>query len=183
MAATLTNAVVDGSPGNLLSLPGSGLVAGSGTSVTLSNQGITAAPNLVSQTITLPNATFLGSSVTVPLPDGIMDGMLTVTAHDGTQATCSLRVKSQYVQAAEYIAAGDGWDTSSFAPGEIDAILRRASGRCDTFMGHGLRQLQVFEQHRWRAPRNDAPLRLFPGRTRGRRCLFLSIDHFTFVSA
>jgi hypothetical protein len=131
----------------------------------------------------LQSANFLSSSVTVPLPDGIMDGTLTVTAGDGSIATCALRVKSQYVQAAEYVASGDGWDTSSLAPGEMDIILRRASARCDTFMGHSLRLLQVMERHRWRAPRNDAPPRIFPWRVRGRKCPIVSLDQLVFVSA
>ena len=50
-------------------------------------------------------------------------------------------------------------------------------------MGHSLRQLQVLERHRWRAPRNDAPPRIFPWRVRGRRCPILSIDQLVFVAA
>ena len=183
MAATLNATYIDGAPGNVLVLSGSGLVAGAGASVTLSNQGVLALPNLAPTTLTLANPTFVGSSVSFSLPDGIMDGTLTVTAGDSTIATCSLRVRSQYVQTSEYIASGDGWDTSSFAPNELDVILRRASARCDTFMGHSLRQLQVMERHRWRAPRNDAPPRLFPWRVRGRKCPILSIDQLVFVSA
>jgi hypothetical protein len=183
MAAALNVSVVDGAPGNLLLLTGSGLLAGAGASVTLSNQGVTAAPNLIPSTIVLPNPTFLSSSVMVPLPDSIMDGTITVTAADATVATCSLRVRSQYVQADEYVASGDGWDTSNLAPNELDTVLRRASARCDTFMGHSLRQLQVKERHRWRAPRNGQPPRLFPWRVRGRKCPIISIDQLTFVSA
>lgn|GEM_PF-2553888 len=183
MGATLALSVVDAAPGNTIQLSGSGLTGGGPAGVTLSNQGVTAQPGLSPRTITLP-ATFdpSGTFVSITMPDGIMDGVLTVTASDSSTATCALRARSQYVQASEYLASGEGTDTSSLAPGQLDAILRRASGWADTFMLASIRQLQVLERHKYRENR-ESPPRIYPFRTSGRECPIISIDQLTFVSA
>jgi hypothetical protein len=180
MAASLNVAIVDGAPGNVIQIAGAGLVPGGPANVTINNQGVSATPGLTPQTISLP-AVFSTTSVSIgPLPDGINSGTLTVTAGDDSQVTCSLRAVSQYVQSSEYI--GEGEPTSSLAPGELDAILQRASAMCDAYMGGGLRKLQVLERHKYKDRPNGAPL-IFPYRTRGRRVPIASVDQLTFVSA
>src|SRR5690348_15557244 len=147
MAATLSVSMVDAAPGNVLTLPGAGLTAGSGASVTLASQGVNSPPGLTQTSITLP-AVFGGTNVVIgPLPDGITSGLLTVTASDATHATCALRAVSQYIQYTEYL--GEGEDTSSLtissaapyysAGGELDAILRKASALADAVMGKDVR--------------------------------------------
>ena len=184
MAANVTQTVIDGAPGNAIVLAGTGLTPGPNAIVTLANQGVTAKPGISQHTLTIP-ATFAsdGTSVSFLLPDGITTNTLTVTANDGTSDQVELHVHSQYVQASEYATAGEGWDLSSLAPGELDIILRRASARVDTILSSSLRLLQQVEQHKYRAPRNSAPPRLFPWRVRGRTCPIVSVDQLTFVSA
>lgn len=182
MAASLSVAVVDAAPGNVITIAGTGLVSTPGSvSVTLNNQGVSATPGLSPTTITLPSPVFNTTSVTFgPIPDGVMSGTLTVTAGDGTQATCALRACSQYVQASEYV--GEGVNTSSLAAGELDAILRRASSMCDSYMNGSVRYLQQLERHKYKPRPKGAP-KIFPYRTSGRRVPIESIDQLTFVSA
>lgn len=188
MAASLNVAAVDGAPGNVITLIGSGLTAGAGASVTLANQGVTDPPNLAATTLTLP-ATFDGTSVAIgPLPDGITSGTLTVTAADASTATCSLRAVSQYVQAAEFL--GEGIPTSGLAAttvqgvSELDLVLRRASSIIDSYIGgQGVRLLQVMEQPKYKAPIEGMAPRIYPWRTSGRRVPILSSDQLNFVSA
>jgi hypothetical protein len=77
-----------------------------------------------------------------------------VTASDLTVATVPIQISSQYVFASQYI--GEGVDTTTFAPGELDAILQRASGYADAYLCRGsattmsLRALQVNEESRYR---------------------------------
>jgi hypothetical protein len=179
MAASLSTTVVDAAPGNIITLPGAGLTPGGGAQVTVDSQGVTAAPNLVSTTITLPSV-FNTTNVQITIPDGITDGTLTVKAGDGTTATCALRSRSQYLQASEY--AGEGMDTSALATGELDIILRRASSLADSYMGGSIRVLQTLEKHKYRA-KQDMPPKIYPWRTRGRRVPIVSVDQFVFVSA
>jgi hypothetical protein len=181
--ASLVLTTCDAAPGNVLTLAGTGLVAGSFATVTLTNQGVLAPPNLAPSVIVIPNPVFNGINVQIPIPDGIMDGMLIITAGDGSIATCNLRARSQYVQAAEYLNAGDGWDTSDFADGELDKILVRASERVDNFMGYSIRLVQTFEQHKFHRSPNENPPRLFPWRVRGRKCPIVSLDQLVYVSA
>lgn len=187
MAASLNVTVIDAAPGNIITITGAGLTGGPNASVTLDSQGVTAVPNLTPATITLP-ATFDsgGANVKITIPDGVMNGTLTVTANDGSKATCSLRAVSQYAQANEYV--GEGEDVSALATvlpigvTELDVILRRASGAIDTFMGGSIRLLQMLERHRYVPSYNDPP-RIFPWRTKMRKCPIVSLDQFTFVSA
>lgn len=188
MAASLSVTVIDGAPGNSITIPGSGLTPGSNAKVTLDSQGVSAIPNLSPAVITLP-ATFDtgGANVKVTIPDGVMDGTLTVTANDNTTATCALRAVSQYVQAYEYV--GEGEDVSqlqtviaNIGVTELDVLMRRASATLDTFMGDSIRLLQKVEKHRYK-PNPLGPPRIFPWRTKGRRCPIVSLDQFTFVSA
>ncbi len=181
MAASLSVPFVDAAPGNQVKINGSGLTGGSNASVTLGSQGVNAPPGLAPTTITIP-ATFAvdGSSVTIAIPDGVMNGTLTVTANDNTMVTCALRARSQYVQAFEYM--GEGEDTSSLAPGELDIILRRASDSVDAAMGESVRLLQKIETPRYRSPKNGPP-QIRPYRCRGRRCPIVSVDQLAFISA
>ena len=181
MPAALTAAVVDAAPGNVVTIKGSGLTGGSGASVVIANQGVLDPPGLSPAPLTLAT-TFAsdGNSVAITIPDGVMPGTVTVTAHDSTTATCALRIVSQYVQAAEYI--GEGVDTSGLAPGELDVILRRASSYADRFMGDSIRLLQVVEKHRYRAREDVAPV-IWPRRVRGRDVPVLSVDQLAFVSS
>lgn len=180
MAAAVSVPVVDGAPGNTITVPGTGLSPGAGASVTLSNQGVTAQPGLTPTTITLPGAVFSTTSVSIPIPDGVMDGTLTITAGDATSATVPLRACSQYVQASEYI--GEGVNVSGLAQGELDVILRRASSAVDTFIGDGVRLLERLDHIKYRPQPNGAP-KIYPFRTRGRRVPLLSVQQLTFVSA
>lgn len=180
MAASLQIAIVDAAPGNIVQIPGSGLTGGGPAKVQIDSQGVTAAPGLTPTTITLP-AVFNTNSVSVgPIPDGIMDGTLTVTASDSTTATCALRACSQYVQASEYV--GEGEDLSTLASGELDVILRRASAEVDAIMGDGVRLLQKVENPRYRPSKRGPPV-IRPYRCRGRRCPIVSVDQLTFISA
>jgi hypothetical protein len=181
MAASLSVAVVNGAPGNVITIPGADLVPGDSATVSVANQGITDPPTLTSKSIVLP-ATFTTTNVTIgPLPDGLMSGPLTITAADGTTATCALRARSQYAQASEYI--GEGVPTNGLATGELDVILQRASGIVDKFMGESLRLLQVLEQPKYMPPRQEMAPRLYPWRTSGRDMPITSVDQLTFVSA
>jgi hypothetical protein len=179
MAASLSTSIVDAAPGNIVTLQGQGLVAGSGASVRLDSQGVTAAPGLSPTTITL-HATFNTTNVQIVIPDGVMDGTLTVTAGDATAETCALRACSQYIQASEYI--GEGEDVSKLAHGELDIILRRASSDIDSMMGDGVRLLQKVENPRYRENKKGPPV-IRPYRCRGRRCPIQSVDQLTFISA
>ncbi len=179
MAATLSATIVDGAPGNVITIAGTGLTAGAGASVTIDSQGVNSPPNLTPTTLTLA-AVFNTTSVNVTIPDGIMPGTMTVTASDGTKATCSLRVWSQYVQAAEYI--GEGVDLSDLATGELDNILRSASARADSIMCGSIRLLQTLEKHKYRA-KTDTPPKMFPWRSRGRRVPLVSCDQLNFVTS
>lgn len=185
MAASFNFPVIDGSPGNILRVYGKDLVGGGSAQVTLSNQGVSSIPGLTPQTITLvskfdPN----GNYVDVTIPDGANDGVLAVESEDTTTASTNLRVQSQYIQSYEYVGEGENIAslTPPLAPGELDAIIRRASAMCDAFMNGGIRYLQVKENPRYKARPNGAPL-LFPFRTRGRRVPIVSVDQLTFISA
>jgi hypothetical protein len=180
MSANIPATVVDGAPGNYLTIVGTGLIPGTSAGVVLGNQGVTSLPNVVQTSVGLP-ATFYGTSVGIgPLPDGITPGFMTITAGDGTTDTVALRPCSQYVQAAEYI--GEGVDTSALAPGELDVILREASARADGLMCGSVRLLQTIEKHKYRPLRN-APPKIFPWRCRGRRVPLQSVQQLCFVSA
>lgn len=186
MAASLTQTVVDAAPGNVITLSGAGLTNGPSANVTINNQGITAQPGLNPTSLTLP-ATFNTTSVAVTIPDGIMSGTLTVTASDGTTATCALRAVSQYAQASEYI--GEGEDVTGLSSiltnagvTELDVLLRRASSLIDTFLGDSLRLLQKLERHKYSRTQRPPP-KLFPYRTSMRKCPIVSVDQITFVSA
>jgi hypothetical protein len=181
MTASVSVAVIDGAPGNIITVPGAGLTPGMAAIVTLGQQGVVDPPGLSAQTITLP-ATFETTSVQIgPLPDGIMSGTLTITASDSSVATCALRARSQYAQSYEYVGAGV--PTNGLAAGELDILLRRASSLIDTHMGKDLRLLQVLEQPKYRPPVQEMAPRLYPWRTTGRDVPIVSVDQLTFVSA
>lgn len=183
MAASLTTILAEGSPGNTVTLNGSGLVPGAGASVVLGGQLLlssTGAAPTYTGTLNL-NATFATTSVSFPVRDGATNGPLTVTAADGTTATCELRVESQYVQSSEYI--DEGIDTSDLLSGELDQILREASGYIDAFIAQGdrdvrgLRLLQTVELHKFR-PRRSGPPRFWPYRRP-----IVSLDSCVFVTS
>ena len=183
MAATLATAIAEGAPGNTVTLQGSGLIAGVGASVVLGGQLLlspTGAAPTYTGTLTL-DATFASTSVSFAIPDGATTGPLTVTASDGSSATCTLRVESQYLQAAEYV--GEGIDTSDLATGELDQILRDASGYVDAYVGGGdenvagLRLVQSVEHHKFR-PRKGGPPRFWPWRRP-----IVSLDSLVFITS
>lgn len=190
MAATLSVSMVDAASGNVLTLPGTGLTAGSGASVALASQGVNSPPGLTQTSITLP-AVFNGTNVVIgPLPDGITSGLITVTASDATSATCALRAVSQYIQYTEYL--GEGEDTSSLtisssapyysAGGELDAILRKASALADAVMGKPVRVVQEVESQKYKPNKHGPPV-IRPYRCRGRKCPIQSVDQLVFISA
>ncbi len=183
MAAALTTTLAEGAPGNTVTLLGSGLTAGAGASVVLGGQLVlspTGAAPTYDGTLTLA-ADFAGTSVAVTIPDGATTGTLTVTASDGSQATCTLRVESQYLQAPEYV--GEGMDTSDLATGELDQILRDASAYVDAFIGggdenvSGLRLIQSVEHHKFH-PRRAGPPRFWPWRRP-----IVSLDSLVFITS
>ncbi len=175
MAATISVEIVSGAPGTTVTVSGSDLNGGGSSGVTLSNQGAagTGVTNLTDLTWD-PDGNF----VEIVLPDGASDGPLTVTSEDASVATVPLRVNSQYVLSSEYI--GEGPDTSGFAPGELDAILQRASAYADSYLCYGsapnltLRQLQVAEQSKYR----KRTRRVYP-----RRRPIISLDSFLYVAS
>lgn len=175
MAATITPEVVAGAPGATTVIAGSGLIGGGPAGVSLANQG---ADGTATTAIANPKFASDGTSVSIQLPDGASDGPLTVTASDASVATVPIRVNSQYVFSSEYI--GEGPDTSGFAPGELDAILQRASAYADGYLCRGnaktmtLRQLQVIEQSKYRNRTRRVYLRRRP---------IISLDLFTYVAS
>lgn len=177
MPATLGAALVDGSPGNVITLTGSGLSAGVGASVVLQGQGIPPAP------LPLP-AIFSGSAVAFTVPDGARSGTLVVTASDGTAATCALNVSSQYCQASQYSPAIEGTvdNVSGLATGLLDQALRDASAFIDSAIGvdAGLRLYQVQEDHSYRPARGGRGPRVRPSRGPTRGIPLVSLDAFSF---
>jgi len=168
-------AIVEASPGNVVTLPGSGLTAGPNASVVLKQQGSVRAewsqvpdPFWVD---TVLASTFTGTAVSFTVPDGAVSGPLVITADDLSTVTLSLRVASQYILAADYL--GEGTDTSDLAPagqplytdgGELDVVLRRASAYIDTWLGYAVRMQPRFETHAWRKSRRTYPF-CFPVRS------------------
>lgn len=179
MPLTAVPAQIDGAPGNVITLPGTALLAGAGASVVLEDQNVVL-PEWASTTNQWPAAsttslinTFASSSVQFTIPDGAITGPLVITPDDGTghpgmPLTLTLKVVSQYVQGYEYF--GQGVDTSALAPasttaplyssgGELDIILREASAYVDTWLGaaagtvSGLRYQPYFETYPWRKSR------------------------------
>jgi hypothetical protein len=181
MPVTLTKTIVTAGAGGTLVLKGSGLTGGAGSSVTLGSQGVTAAPSIAPITKTLP-ATFAqaGDSVAIAIPDGAMNGTLTVTASDNSVATCALRIAPQYVFAGEY--GGDGVDVTTLPEGELDLVLQRSSALVDGAIGGTIRLLQVLEKHPYYEMTADGPPKLFPLRTRGRRVPIVSVEQLAFAS-
>ncbi|HET9029262.1 MAG TPA: hypothetical protein VFN49_03725 [Candidatus Aquilonibacter sp.] len=174
MAASLTASLVDAAPGNSITLAGSGLTPGSSANVVLENQGLVTPGNL-----TIP-ATFAvdGSSVTFTVPDGVTSNTLVVTANDGTQAQCALSVASQYVQAAQFQAGGEGIDTTALAAGVLDEVLRDASAIVDAYIGTTVRLLQVQEDQRFSESR-----RIWPFRSPKQKIPLVSLDALSFITS
>jgi hypothetical protein len=166
MSASVTPSVADCAPGNTLALACSGLINGAAT-LTFVQQGAAKA------TTTVVAASVASNVLSFAVPDGLSTDTATVadSAMPPNTASLTLRVHSQYVQASEYI--GEGVDTSGLATGELDVILRRASGLADAFMGGSRRQLQYLERHKYRRSR-----RVFPYHKP-----IVSCDALVFVSA
>ena len=88
MAAAITGTVLDAAPGVPLTIAGTGF--GTTGTVKVSNQGVTSPPNLTPTTVTLTATSWSATSITLTIPDGLMDGTLTITAQDSTTATAAL---------------------------------------------------------------------------------------------
>lgn len=160
--------IIEGAPGNVITLPGGGLTAGASSSVQLTQQGAQAewASTTTPTGVLVCPSVFASSSVKLTVPDGAVTGPLVITASDSSQVTVTMRVVSQYVQAYEY--AGEGVDTSGLqaasttAPwyssgGELDIVLRKASAYIDTWLGQSMRYQPRFETHPWRKSRRVYP--------------------------
>src|SRR5579862_2434976 len=122
MGVTIAESLVECAPGNEVSLAGTDLTGT--THVVFGNQlfvptdgTATSLTGLVTVAATASFATLVSFTV----PDGVTSGPLTITAGDLSQTTVQMRVVSQYVQSAEYIA--EGVDTSDLAAGELDQVL------------------------------------------------------------
>ena len=173
MPLTNVPAIIEGAPGNVITLPGTSLLSGAGASVVLQQQGLVL-PEWASTTA--PSSTtlvssFASSSVTYTIPDGAITGPLVITPDNGsgspgTPITLTQRVVSQYLQATDYF--GEGIDLSALAPasttaplyssgGELDIVLRTASAYLDTWLGGTLRLAPQFETHPWRKSRRVYP--------------------------
>jgi hypothetical protein len=153
--------------------------------VTLANQGLVSpAPLAIAATFAQD-----GMSVQFTVPDGVTTETLTITAADGTQATCQLIVASQYLQAAQYAANGDGADDAiaSLGPGMLDNVLRNASSFIDARVGNGgLRLLQVQEDHEYQPSRMRLATRgprVYPLRGPMRAIPIVSLDALSFMSS
>ncbi len=151
-----------GAVGNTIALTGSGLT---GATAVLAQQGPadpqTGAPSTVTTSLELTVADDSDASFIVP--DGALTGSLVVTSADGTlSVSIPISIVSQYVQVAEYQAAGEGTDTSQFTSSDLDSILRRASSYVDSYIGYseqgGVRITSLVEQHPWR----KATRRIYP---------------------
>jgi hypothetical protein len=157
MALTITTASpISCAPGNTVALQGTGFQALAVTAQLL-NEGPpdpqTGTPS--ANTIAVPLTVSDDSDLTFVVPDGALSGPFQLTGTDGSTAQISLYVSSQYVQAVEYQAAGEGTDLSQFnLPADLDAILRRASAYVDAYIGYadegGLRVTPLVESHPWR---------------------------------
>jgi hypothetical protein len=176
MAATLTAAAVDCGPGNFLTIAGSGLVPGTMANVAIQNQGFVSVGAGV--TATPITASFTGTAVSFTVPDALMSNEVIVTAGDGSQATFYLDIQSQYLQAAQYNADGEGFDTSALSPGVLDEILRDASAIIDEHVGGHLRLLQGQEDHRFTKSR-----RIWPFRSPRKKIPIVSLDALTFITS
>jgi hypothetical protein len=172
MAAQITAPIVAGAPGGTVVIPGTDLTAGGSAGAVIAGQGA-----CQDQTTTLP-VVFNGTTATITLPDGVRDGVVTLTSDDGSTASVPLRVNSQYVFASEYI--GEGPNTAGFAMGELDALLQRASGYADAYLAQGsassmtLRLLQWKELSRYR----KRTRRVYP-----RRWPIVSIEAFKYIAS
>lgn len=173
----LATEIVDGAPGGIVTLNGTGLTGGANAKVELLGQGADG-----SLTTNIANPTFAddGTSVTFTVPDGAVTGDVRVTAQDGTSATCTLTVNSQYVFGSQYIGEGTDDEVAGMKEGELDAILRRASQYADSYLCQGsreamtLRLLQTIEQHTWR----KRTRRVWPW-----RAPIVSVDDVTYIAS
>jgi hypothetical protein len=169
---------VSAAAGNIVTLSGMNFPA-SGGSVIVTNQGTN--PDTFDDTqpsynfsMTVSGATFdpvSGAYVTFPLPDALGNGTvlnpagIMITSASGNSNSIPLQVKTQYVTSAEYMAAGEGVDLSTLAPGELDQVLQKASDYVDSYVGYSFRyQPVVDEQHTWKGHMEDVRLntRIYP---------------------
>jgi hypothetical protein len=177
--ATFTQAFVDCSPGNVVTLTGSGLT---GASVTLGNQGADV-PGAIAINAAVASG---GASLTFTVPDGATTGPLVAAVGGDSQvATCELVVSAQYLQAAQYHAdaEGTGDATSALSPGRLDELLRDASSMVDSLIGTTLRLLQVSEEHAYRRPRNGHYARVWPLRGPLRSMPIVSVESLTGIGS
>ena len=117
-------------------------------------------------------ASFTDTSISFNMPDGLNSGPLVINSlTNSTSATALIRVNSQYVSADEYVASGEGVDTSTFAPGELDSVLRKASSYIDVWVGNSLRLASSLEEYPWIQSR-----RIYP-----RKWPIQSVEAFTVV--
>jgi hypothetical protein len=173
VSLTAVPAIIEGAPGNVITLPGTSLLAGAGASVVLQQQGMIM-PEWASTTasgMTNLTSTFASSSVQFTVPDGAITGPLVITPDNGsggagTPIMRTMRVVSQYLAASDYL--GEGVDLSALAPasttsplyssgGELDIVLRTASAYIDTWLGSPARTMPRFETHSWRKTRRVYP--------------------------
>lgn len=180
MGAALTDSLVECAPGNDVVLGGTGLTGG--THVAFGNQLVVptdgTAPSFTG--LVTVSAAYSATTVAFTIPDGVRSGPLTVTAGDGSSDMLQMRVVTQYVQAAEY-AGTEGGDTSDFAAGDLDQLLREASSLVDAHIAagdFGLRYLQVVEKHKFRA-KPKGPPRIWVWRPRS----FQTLDSLVFLTS
>jgi hypothetical protein len=172
MAAAITTAQpIDCAPGNAVTIAGSGF--GSSGSLSLASQGAVAPAALA-----IAATSWADGAVVFTVPDGVTSATLTLTAQDGTTAPAFLNVVSQYLQAAQYTLNGEGTDLSGLASGQLDIILRDASGYIDGALGTTLRLLQVQEDAQFSDSR-----KIWPLRGPRRRIPLASIDALSFITS
>lgn len=149
-------------PGSTVFIKATGFDGKSPVAITVGNQIIAA----VLGDPTLRSVTFFGEQVpnienlpaiSFVVPDGLMSGPATMTDGSLNSVALSLIVSSQYAQASDYIGEGADLDPISPVGSELDAILRRASGYVDAFIGGSVRLSNYVEQHRFKKSRRVYP--------------------------
>jgi hypothetical protein len=218
-----TPARVTCAPGNVVTVPVTGMVAGPAT-MTWSAQGgarnvVFALPYVAPSTpppypplatdlapcnvatdvpapeIVVTPATATGGPTGLALvftvPDGLQTDVAAVVDSEGNAAPLAVSVVSQYVQAADYIGAGEGGELDpvfatmlAYGPNgsELDRVLRRAAALVDMRIGGTCRLLQYDEKHRLGVDKQQGRL-FYPFHTSPTARPLVSLDYIAYVTS
>lgn len=160
--ATINQSSLSCGPGSAVTIEADGFDGKSPIVITVGNQIVAA----VLGAPTRQSVSFMGTqganstnlpAISFTVPDGLMSGPATMADGSSNVASFNLIVSSQYAQAADYIGEGADLDPISPTGAELDALLRRASGYVDAFIGGSVRLSNYVEQHRFKKSRRVYP--------------------------